>query len=194
MSMVNINAESSHRVLAPRPVYLIGSVSRDGTPNIIPVSNVTSVCTEPELVAVCIYKQWLTCKNLLAAEGWTISVPTFDQLEIIWKLGGRYSHYSEVAHETKADEFREILLSDFSSFGPVLNDSAAWLECRKIEALDRLGDHVLFVGEVLRAVADQDYYDSDGHVVGNLHIPMQWSGNVFSSCTDSMEIPYYGQE
>jgi flavin reductase (DIM6/NTAB) family NADH-FMN oxidoreductase RutF len=59
----------AHRLLAPRIAYLIGTRAADGTRNLIPVSNVTSISTDPQQLAVAVYKQWETHRTLLAADG-----------------------------------------------------------------------------------------------------------------------------
>lgn len=83
----------AHRLLAPRIVYLVGTRDHDGTPNIIPVSNVTSVSTDPQHLLLAVYKQWYTYKTLLNSEGFTLSVPLIGHLEGVWKLGAKYSRY-----------------------------------------------------------------------------------------------------
>lgn len=58
----------AHRLLAPRIAYLIGTRDHGGTPNVIPVSNVTSVSTDPQHVLLAVYKQWRTYETLLNAK------------------------------------------------------------------------------------------------------------------------------
>src|SRR3954471_9240532 len=83
----------AHRLLAPRVAYLVGSYSEEGEPNLIPVSNVTSLSTEPQCLIVAIFEEWQTCKNLATSEGFTLCVPRSTQAEAVWKLGARYSGF-----------------------------------------------------------------------------------------------------
>jgi flavin reductase (DIM6/NTAB) family NADH-FMN oxidoreductase RutF len=71
----------AHRLLSPRIAYLIGTRSRQGVANLIPVSNVTSISTEPQQIAIAVYKKWETHRTLLEAAGFTLSVPHIDQLD-----------------------------------------------------------------------------------------------------------------
>lgn len=47
---------AAHRLLAPRIAYLIGTKDKREEPDLIPVSNLTSVSTEPQHVAIAIFK------------------------------------------------------------------------------------------------------------------------------------------
>ncbi|MGW3282712.1 flavin reductase family protein [Nocardia rhamnosiphila] len=95
----------AHRLLAPRIAYLIGTKDESGVANLIPVSNLTSVSTKPQQVAIAVLKQWRTYENLLNAEGFTVTVPTVAQLER-WSressaraLEELLSHFSEPSSE-----------------------------------------------------------------------------------------------
>ncbi|MEU1551040.1 hypothetical protein [Nocardia sp. NPDC005745] len=50
----------AHRLLAPRIAYLVGTTDTAGVANLIPVSNLTSVSTQPQQIAVAVVKEWLT--------------------------------------------------------------------------------------------------------------------------------------
>ena len=73
--------------------YLVGTRSPDGEANLIPVSNVTSISTDPQLIVIAIYRAWKTYDNLQTTDAFTVSVPTAEQQNGVWKLGARYSRY-----------------------------------------------------------------------------------------------------
>jgi flavin reductase (DIM6/NTAB) family NADH-FMN oxidoreductase RutF len=93
--------DKAHRLLAPRIAYLIGTRSPGGDPNLIPVSNVTSISTDPEQVLIAVHHRWATCDNLCEAQGFTLSVPDSSQLEGVWRLGARYSGYRVASRAEK---------------------------------------------------------------------------------------------
>src|SRR5437868_14691558 len=103
--------QKPHRILAPRLVVTIGTISPDGRQNIIPINNVTSISTDPGMALIAVYKPWITADNLKVAEGFTISVPHRGQLELIWKLGQKYSGYN--SGKDKIEEFKNNLELDF---------------------------------------------------------------------------------
>ena len=180
----------AHRLLAPRIAFLIGSRDPAGEPNLIPVSNVTSVSTDPQLVLVAIYKRWKTYANFTTAQGFTLSVPTYDQMEGVWKLGARYSRYEYPGHQAKLRECGLALSMGASPFGPVLADGLGWLACHIVERMDVGGDHGMFVGEIDRVAFDDSVFELDGTPRGDFHPLMQVTGNRFATTGATDSIPY----
>ena len=189
--MISIDLSAAHRVLAPRLVLLVGTQSSAGVGNCIPVSNVTSVSTAPEAVAVAVYHEWQTAQNLLAASGFTMSLPSASQLPLLWQLGAKYSGYANVAKSAKMEEFHEQLDWGFSSYGPVLIGAIAWFECVIERRVTDLGDHYLVIGVVTRVVADPEVYDPLGD---SPHVPepvMQWTRNHFTTPGPLLDLDFY---
>lgn len=180
-----------HRLLAPRIAYLIGTRDRGGTPNVIPVSNVTSVSTDPQHVLLAVYKQWRTYETLLNTEGFTLSVPLISHLQGVWKLAAKYSLYPVAnPHEKLATSG---LSFDYgaSSYGPVLVDGIGWLDCRIIELADFGGDHGLIVGQAQQAWFNPEFLDPDGVPHAQTNPLMQVTGNRFTTATQFQQVPYY---
>ncbi|MFF7938100.1 flavin reductase family protein [Nocardia gamkensis] len=182
----------AHRLLAPRIAYLIGTRSADGTANLIPVSNLTSVSTRPQQVAVAVYKEWVTYKNLLSASGFTISVPTVEQLESVWKLGARYSGFpiKEPAQKLRASG----LELDFESsiYGPVTPAGLGWMACKIIARIDLGGDHGLTIAQIDHVWFNPEFLTVDGIPHGVTHPLMQQTGNHFATTADELtSIPYF---
>lgn len=179
-----------HRILAPRLVFLIGTRSADGTMNIIPITNVTSVSVEPCRVIVAVYKPWQTCSNLRSSKGFTLSLASKHQLGLIWKLGAKYSGYE--SNLSKMTEFRHALDLTFSRYGPVLKGALGWME---FEITNRpqsaKGDHMMVVGECWKAMVDPSRYTEDITPKSTPKPLMQWERNSFSTSEDIFKIAYY---
>jgi flavin reductase (DIM6/NTAB) family NADH-FMN oxidoreductase RutF len=182
--------KSPHRLMAPRLVFLVGTTAEDGTQNIIPITNVTSVSVDPCQVLVAVYKEWQTCTNLKAAQGFTLSLATKDQLELVWKLGAKYSGYR--SDQPKIIEFKDKLDMEFSPYGPVLKDALSWMECKIVSRPDSSqGDHLMVVGECKRAMVNDQYSTPEGMPIGNPKPLMQWERNQFSAAEDIFSIEYF---
>lgn len=179
--MIELEGGCAHRVLAPRIVFLLGTKTSNGGWNCIPICNLGVISSDPEIILVAVYRKWLTYLNLQATDGFTLSVPRKEDLSLAWKLGGRSSGYTEIASESKEIEFGDLFDNNFSENGPVLEGALAWLECRSIRKIDDIGDHIVVFGEVTRAMADEDFYASDGTAGENADPLMQWSGNKFTA-------------
>ncbi|MEU6582795.1 flavin reductase family protein [Nocardia sp. NPDC046763] len=184
--------ERAHRLLAPRIAYLIGTIDADKTANLIPVSNLTSVSTRPQHVALAVFKQWSTYETLQTAAGFTVSVPVIDQLEAVWKLGARYSRFPAAGPSEKLAASGLTLDHQVSGYGPVVRSGIGWMTCRTITRLDLGGDHGIVVGEVEQVWFNPDYLDRDGTPRGAPHPVMQQTGNQFTSTADEFTtVPYY---
>ncbi|MCP2316766.1 NADH-FMN oxidoreductase RutF, flavin reductase (DIM6/NTAB) family [Nocardia amikacinitolerans] len=182
----------AHRLLAPRIAYLIGTRGENGAPNLIPVSNLTSVSTKPQQVAVAVYKEWKTHQNLRTAAGFTVSVPTFEQLDGVWKLGARYSKFSITEPADKLAASGLALDYESSSYGPVVPAGLGWMACRIVARLDLGGDHGLAIGEVEQVWFNADYLTPDGVPHNVTHPLMQQTGNQFITTADtSSTISYF---
>ena len=182
--------QKPHRILSPRLVFCIGTIAKDGTQNIIPITNVTSVSVDPCQVLVAIYKEWQTCRNLQTTNGFTLSLASKEQLELVWKLGAKYSGYQSTL--SKTEEFKNSLDFEFSSYGPVLKDALGWLELEIVSRPDSAkGDHLMIVGECKKTMVNPDYYDTQINPIGMPKPLMQWERNNFSSADDIFSIEYF---
>ncbi|WP_433531301.1 flavin reductase family protein [Micromonospora sp. CA-263727] len=180
----------AHRLLAPRIAYLIGTRSPQGQPNLIPVSNVTSISTSPQLIVLAVFRQWTTYENLATTEEFTVSVPKAEQLDGVWKLGARYSRFDYADISAKlADSGLEIRYApDLPA--PALTDGLGWLTCRTIQEVDAGGDHGVFVGEITSVTFSRDDFDENGTPTGDIHPLMQVTGNRFATSGATRSIPY----
>lgn len=176
----------AHRLLAPRIAYLIGTRDENGIANVIPVSNLTSVSTKPQQVAIAVLKQWRTYKNLLTADGFTVTVPTVQQLDSVWKLGARYSKFPLVDPEEKLASCGLELDSDASPYGPVVPSGIGSLSCRVLTRIDLNGDHGITVGEVEQVWFNREYLTAVGQPEAMTHPLMQQTGNLFTTSAEPM--------
>lgn len=184
----------AHRLLAPRIAYLVGTRSRNGTANLIPVSNLTSVSTDPQHIALAVFKQWTTYENLYSAAGFSVTVPTIEQLDGVWKLGARYSRYPASDPAEKLSGSGLDLDDDLSDYGPVVPAGLGWLSCRTIARLDLDGDHGIVVGQVERVWFNPRYLNSDGTPKAATHPVMQQTGNLFTTTAGALtSVPYFGR-
>lgn len=187
---MNDVTQNLHRILAPRLVVTIGTISPDGRKNIIPINNITSISTDPGMAIIAVYKPWITADNLKTAKGFTISVPHRPQLELIWKLGPKFSGYN--SGKDKIEEFKNELDLDFSEYGPVLKNALGWLECKIIDLpKDVGGNHLLVIGQFTKAMINPDYYNEEISPKGNPKPFMQWERNNFAEASDVFNIEYF---
>lgn len=185
------SVDVAHRLLAPRIAYLIGTKDENGNANLIPVSNLTSVSTKPQQVALAVFKQWRTYENLLAADGFTVTVPTIEQLESVWKLGARYSKFPVVDPVEKLASCGLELDYDASSYGPIVPSGIGSLSCRVVARIDLNGDHGITVGEVEQVWFNPEYLTAEGQPKATAHPIMQQTGNLFTTSAEAIVTAQY---
>lgn len=187
-----VDASVGHRLLAPRIAYLIGTNGSRG-PNLIPVSNVTSVSREPQLIVISIYKKWDTYHNLLDAEGFTVSLPTTDHIDAVWKLATKYSGFNPPEGRSKFDVCGAQIDMTASRLGPILSESVGWLDCRIVKESSVESDHGIFFGEVTKAYFNPEFLTAEGLYKKNSRPVMQVVKNSFSTSVDHWELPYFNK-
>lgn len=184
------NLRKAHRLLAPRVAYLIGTRSVRGESNLIPVSNVTSISTDPQLITLAVFRKWMTFENLVNASAFTLSVPKVEQLPGVWQLGARYSRFRFESTAEKMIASGLSILDPDDLPAPVLEDGLGWLACRMVQQVDVNGDHGVFIGEVTRVAFDGRSFDSEGMPTAPLHPLMQVTGNRFTTSGETTTIEY----
>ncbi len=188
--MFEVEPSIGHRLLAPRVAYLIGTYGSD-LPNLAPISNVTSVSREPQVLVVAVYREWQTYRNLCNAKGFTISVPTIGHNEAVWRLGEKYSGFTPTGSGTKLEQCGASLDYQWSEYGPVLADGVGWLECTIVGGSDVETDHGVFFGRVTRAVFNEEFLGEDGYYIKNSEPVMQLVGNTFATSTEAWTNKYF---
>lgn len=184
-----------HRLLAPRLVVVVGTIRADGVAHACPVTNVSQLSWDPPLVTLAVWKEWTTHRNLCETNGFTLSIPCKEQLELVWRLGHRYSGFDYETPAAKLPACGGNWREDWSNRGPVLDGAVGWIECQKVDQLEiRQSDHTLFVGKIERAAGRRGVVRADGTYARASGTVAQVTGNVFAVDAAFMELPYFGVE
>lgn len=191
--MIDAHARLSHRMLAPRIGYLIGTPGPDG-PNMAPISNVMQVSANPQIFAIAVNRKWQTHQNLQSAGGFTLSVPRAEHADVVWRLGQRLSGFNVPEGCDKLSASGGKFDFSTSRFGPVLADATGWCECELMSKLDTPEtDHGIFLGHVLRGGFNEKFMNPDGTYHRNSEPLMQVVLNKFATTTDQWEMPWIGE-
>ena len=105
------------------------------------VNSFTSVSLSPPLVLFCSHSNGATCKAIIAAGAYGISILGQEQMELCKRFAGM----------TPVEEFDRFLGLEYTR-SPILGvpwmaDCLAWLECRLVNTW-QAGDHVVLLGQV----------------------------------------------
>ena len=147
------------RPVYPTPAALITCVASDGRPNIITLGEVFNVSLRrPPVVGLAIRKATYSHGLIAAAKEFVVNMPTtaiLRETDLCGTLTGRDS-----------DKFAESGLTPLPADKvrpPLIKECPLNIECRLI-SLQEMGDHDLFLGEVLAVHADDSVLDDQGRV------------------------------
>jgi flavin reductase (DIM6/NTAB) family NADH-FMN oxidoreductase RutF len=149
---VHISLEKANRLINHGPTVLV-SCQSDGKPNVMTAAWQTPVSKRPPLVAVSIAPQRYTHQLIEVAREFVINIPPWTLLQ--------ETHGCGTVSGRDVNKFETFGLTPLpaSNVGaPLIRECIAHLECRLYESFS-VGDHTLFVGEILSASVDEDLFD-----------------------------------
>ena len=156
-------------------VTVITCRNADGDPHGATVTAFTSVSMEPRLCQVTMTRKSKACKYLSAAP-FAVNVLADDQVDTAMHFAGRPC----VPEPSWAD----------GPTAPILCGASATISCVPWAEYDG-GDHVIFIGEIVDAVATGEppllFYRSAFHSLGASSAQLTWAG-----CADDPETGWFG--
>jgi len=148
-----------HRPVYPTPAALITSVSTDGRPNIITLGEVFNVSIRrPVILGIAIRKATYSHGLISATREYVVNLPTRAIVGQVWACGrvsGR-----------RIDKFAYTGLTALPASvvrPPLIAECPVNLECKVID-VQVVGDHDLFLGEVVAQHVDADVLDADSRI------------------------------
>ncbi|MBW3629834.1 MAG: flavin reductase family protein [Gemmatimonadetes bacterium] len=124
-------------------VSIVTTVRADGRPCGLTVNAFSSVSLQPTLVLVCVEKVSDSHGCIHASGIYAVNVLEEGKGE---SLSRRFATWAV------EDKFEGVAYRDAKTGAPVLEAALAWVDCRVVEGVS-VGDHTVFIGEVLDADA-----------------------------------------
>ena len=149
---VEIPLTQATRLINPGPVVLVTARYKDAV-NVMAAAWTTPISHVPPLVGVSISPRRFTHDLVRRSGEFVLNVPgrnLLEQVELCGSLSGRDVDKFKEAHLTPV-EAKEV-------HAPLIEECLGHLECAVVEAID-LGDHTLFVGQVVAAWAEEEAFD-----------------------------------
>ena len=168
-----------HRLLAPRVPFLVSS-EHEGHRNLAPISNVTSIATEPERVCVAIAHGWTTGRFIELTGEFVLNLLPAELLESLWICGSGYSKISIPSGLSKAEAAGLTLIPSLKVTPQTVAEAVGSIECKVFSKHD-VGDHLLFLADIVAAKARSDGWDAKSGAVDlkRITIAMQNASNQF---------------
>jgi len=144
-------------LVAPTPVFVVGTYDADGKPNIMTAAWGGICCSQPVCICVSLRKATYSYGNIVANQAFTVSLPSVTHVAAV--------DYAGLASGRDADKFAVAGLTAVRSElvnAPYVAEFPHVLECKLQHTLE-IGLHTLFVGEVLDVKVDEECLDAKGN-------------------------------
>ena len=149
------------RPVCPSPAGLIVSVDENLKPNIMTVGELFNISLrEPTIIGIAIRKATYTHQLISASMEFTANLPTaaiLREVDLIGTISGRNG----------LDKFTEYgltpIISDLVA-PPIIKECPVNMEC-KVLSITEVGDHDLFLGQVLALHVDSDKISADEKIL-----------------------------
>jgi flavin reductase (DIM6/NTAB) family NADH-FMN oxidoreductase RutF len=180
--MKTITGRGVSALLHPRPAYLVTSSDGSGATDASTLAWVTPLSHTPPLVGISVKPTSRTCQLVESGGEFVVNVVDASMRAAAIACGNTSGF---AANKIEA----EGLSVDPSKYvaPPRLTDAVGWLECRVRERVE-VGDHVLFIAEVLIAEARGAAFDG-GWDANAIPILQCISHDRFGYCFESVPEP-----
>lgn len=143
-------------MLYPLPVVMVSMADRDGKFNIITIAWAGTVCTNPPMVSISVRPSRFSHHMLMESREFVINLTT---KELVFA-----TDYCGVKSGREVDKWKELHLTPLVSqevAAPSIAESPVNIEC-KVERVEHLGSHDLFLASVVAVRVDNRYMDQNG--------------------------------
>jgi len=132
-----------YKILSPRAVVLISTISKEGGSNAAPFSFVMPASVEPPMIAFASDPEHHTISNIRETRDFVVNIPSVDMLNQLWTCG---EDFPKAVSEIEKAGLTEKKSKKIKS--PKVAQALAQFEC-KLEAMYKAGDHIIVVGKIV---------------------------------------------
>lgn len=143
-------------MLYPLPAVMVSVADRDGKPNIITVAWTATVCTNPPMLSISVRPERYSYRSLIDTGEFVVNLTTE---ELVFA-----TDFCGVRSGRDVDKFVHLHLTQKSGSEvsvPLIGESPVNIEC-KVQKVDKLGSHHMFLADVKAVHAGVQYMDEKG--------------------------------
>lgn len=172
---MEIDNREFHKLLVPRPVLLVTTMSKRGRADVSPFSFTGPISFEPPLLMLSVGTDKHSYWSIVQKEEFVVNIPNEEMLEKVWIAGGDWEE------EKSKIEKAELKTEESDLIGPpLLSECPVNMECIVKDA-KKIGDHIQVIGEIKKIHVDEEVIDDDGNLkVDIVRPPLHISGAKFA--------------
>lgn len=133
----------------------------------------TPISEEPPLVAIAVGKDSLTASNIKQTKEFVLNIPNEKLLSAVWICGTKSGRETDKFQKAKLTKEKANFVKP-----PYIKECLGHIECRVKKTLV-LGECFLFIGEIVYAVAERDFFQNFWSSAANLILHL--GGKKFTS-------------
>jgi len=149
---MKLDPSKAYKIIAPRPVILVSTISPKGESNAAPFSFAMPVSMEPPLMAFASDPTHDTVKNIFKTKDFVINIPAKKILNKMYQCKKSFPYGVSEAEQAGLTEIKSTKVKSRR-----IKECFAQFECRLHQKV-RVGDHLLIVGKVVAAWLDDGLF------------------------------------
>lgn len=161
----------ARRILNPGPVAIV-TTSWRGITNAAPIAWLAPLSMEPPLVGCVIHPHRHTADMIRFSEAFAVNIPGPALLKHTAFFGSQTGLNTNKIEASGLEVFSPLAID-----APLLEGCLAWIECT-VQDVIRIGDHTLFVGNVVKVQADDEAYAQQWLLADREHSPLTFIGGT----------------
>ena len=153
---------------------LVSCIGNTGKPNITTLAWAMPASNNPPLLAISIAPGRHSHKLIEETGEFTVNIPTLETLQAVYACGSLTGR--------SFDKFKKANLTPIPAKkvkAPAIRECIAHLEC-EVDGQLTVGDHTIFIGNILEAYADIGVYTDAGYDLKRARMLYHVGGNNFS--------------
>lgn len=144
-------------MIYPLPAVMVSCGDKEGNSNIITIGWTGTICTNPAMLYISVRPERYSY-NMIKESGEFVVNLTTESLV-------KQTDYCGVKSGRDVDKFQETKLTRGKAnelqFAPIIEESPVNIEC-KVERIEELGSHHMFIAKVVSVQVDEKYMDETG--------------------------------
>ena len=161
----------ARRMLNPGPVAIV-TTSWRGIWNAAPIAWCAPLPRQPPMVGIVVHPPRHTADMIRFSDGFAINIPGPALLKQTAFLGSQTGMNNNKLESAGLQLFSPMMID-----APLIEGCLAWIECQLADVI-RIGDHSLFVGNVVKVQADDEAYAQQWLLKSRQYSPLTFIGGT----------------
>jgi len=179
----NVPLARALRLINPGSLVLVTARHKDRL-NVMPAAWAVPLSKAPPLVGVAIHLSAFTHELIHRSQQFALNVPGRPLAEAVVQLGSTSGR--DVDDKLASVGF--TLAEPQETNAPLIEQCLGWLECAVVNEV-AVGDHTLFVGQVLTARVEQEAFDETWRLTDEETKPLHHlGGDVFATLSEPFNV------